>query len=104
MNNDIFRNAQSGILISSQSSALLKNNRIHSNGSAGVEITNASAILDSNYIFDNKFIGLAYNVKPTLINNQIYDNEDLIEKTVNSGQCLYKISSYTSFPMHDFYR
>ena len=36
--------------------------------------------------------------------NKIYDNEDLVEKTLQGGQCLYKISSYTSFPMHDFYR
>ena len=28
----------------------------------------------------------------------------MIEKAVASGQCLYKISSYTSFPMHDFFR
>ena len=27
-----------------------------------------------------------------------------MEKAVTNGQCLYKISSYTSFPMHDFYR
>jgi len=38
------------------------------------------------------------------IENKITGNEDLVEKTLLSGHCLYKISSYTSFPMHDFYR
>lgn len=32
------------------------------------------------------------------------NNQDAIEKAVSRGQCLYKISSYTSYPMHDFYR
>lgn len=36
--------------------------------------------------------------------NRIFSNQDAIEKAVTEGQCLYKISSYTSFPMHDFYR
>lgn len=36
--------------------------------------------------------------------NKIFNNHDAVEKAVSSGQCLYKISSYTSFPMHDFYR
>ncbi|XP_048887514.1 F-box only protein 11-like isoform X2 [Brienomyrus brachyistius] len=36
--------------------------------------------------------------------NKIMNNQDAIEKAVSRGQCLYKISSYTSYPMHDFYR
>jgi F-box protein 11 len=36
--------------------------------------------------------------------NKIFNNHDEVEKAVSGGQCLYKISSYTSFPMHDFYR
>ena len=36
--------------------------------------------------------------------NKIFSNQNMVEKAVGSGQCLYKISSYTSFPMHDFYR
>lgn len=47
---------------------------------------------------------LATNVKPYLKNNKIFDNENTIEKAIQAGQCLYKISSYTSFPMHDFFR
>lgn len=39
-----------------------------------------------------------------LLGNKIFNNQDAVEKAVNGGQCLYKISSYTSFPMHDFYR
>ena len=38
------------------------------------------------------------------VDNKITGNEDLVEKTLLNGHCLYKISSYTSFPMHDFYR
>lgn len=39
-----------------------------------------------------------------LTDNKILNNQDAIEKAVSRGQCLYKISSYTSYPMHDFYR
>jgi len=39
-----------------------------------------------------------------LPDNKIMNNQDAIEKAVSRGQCLYKISSYTSYPMHDFYR
>lgn len=38
------------------------------------------------------------------LGNKIFNNQDAVEKAVGNGQCLYKISSYTSFPMHDFYR
>lgn len=38
------------------------------------------------------------------VGNKIFANQDAVEKAVCHGQCLYKISSYTSFPMHDFYR
>lgn len=105
-----------------------------------MEITNnATATLEQNQIFNNRFGGLclASGVNPTLtgihliitfeffdyyllINisiillcsykylliaeNRIFENHNAVEKAVNSGQCLYKISSYTSFPMHDFYR
>lgn len=41
---------------------------------------------------------------PPLSDNKILNNQDAIEKAVSRGQCLYKISSYTSYPMHDFYR
>lgn len=46
-------------------------------------------------------------MQPFLVNpsdNKIMNNQDAIEKAVSRGQCLYKISSYTSYPMHDFYR
>ncbi|XP_074643961.1 F-box only protein 11-like [Tubulanus polymorphus] len=106
--NDIFRNAQAGILISTQSHPVLKRNRIFDGLAAGVEITNnASATLEGNKIFNNKFGGLclASGVNPILKgDNKIYGNHNMVEKAVSSGQCLYKISSYTSFPMHDFYR
>ncbi|XP_054154393.1 F-box only protein 11-like [Oppia nitens] len=105
--NDIFRNAQAGVLISTQSHPVLRRNRIFDGLAAGVEITNnATATLEFNQIFNNRFGGLclASGVQPILKGNKIYDNHNAVEKAVNSGQCLYKISSYTSFPMHDFYR
>ncbi|KAG1681998.1 F-box only protein 11 [Nymphon striatum] len=105
--NDIFRNAQAGILISTQSHPIIRKNRIFDGLAAGIEITNnATATLDSNQIFNNKFGGLclASGVQPILKDNRLYANLNAVEKAVNSGQCLYKISSYTSFPMHDFYR
>lgn len=99
--------------------------------SPGIEITNhATATLEGNQIFNNRFGGLflASGVNVTmkgnarssrrcrghahvhplclapLPDNKILNNQDAIEKAVSRGQCLYKISSYTSYPMHDFYR
>ncbi|KAK2727647.1 F-box only protein 11-like [Artemia franciscana] len=105
--NDIFRNAQAGVLISTQSHPILRRNRIYDGLAAGVEITNnATATLEHNQIFNNRFGGLciASGVIPIMRGNKIFNNQDVVEKAVNGGQCLYKISSYTSFPMHDFYR
>ena len=39
-----------------------------------------------------------------ITDNKIFGNQNMVDKAVRTGQCLYKISSYTSFPMHDFYR
>uniref|UniRef100_A0A8C9VQT7 F-box protein 11a n=1 Tax=Scleropages formosus TaxID=113540 RepID=A0A8C9VQT7_SCLFO len=72
-----------------------------------IEITNhATATLEGNQIFNNRFGGLflASGVNVTMKDNKILNNQDAIEKAVSRGQCLYKISSYTSYPMHDFYR
>lgn len=65
--NEIFRNAQAGVLISTQSHPILRRNRIFDGLAAGVEITNnATATLDSNQIFNNRFGGLclASGVQP----------------------------------------
>lgn len=105
--NDIFRNAQAGVLISTQSHPVLRHNRIFDGLAAGIEITlNATATLENNQIFNNRFGGLclATGVNPIVRCNKIFSNQDAVEKAVRNGQCLYKISSYTSFPMHDFYR
>ncbi|KAK4310569.1 hypothetical protein Pmani_017871 [Petrolisthes manimaculis] len=110
--NDIFRNAQAGVLISTQSHPTqshpnLRRNQIFDGLAAGIEITNnATATLEHNQIFNNRFGGLclASGVNPIQRGNKIFNNHDAVEKAVSSGQCLYKISSYTSFPMHDFYR
>lgn len=65
--NEIFRNAQAGVLISTQSHPTLRRNKIYDGLAAGVEITNnATATLDSNQIFNNRFGGLclASGVQP----------------------------------------
>jgi len=67
--NDIFRNAQAGVLISNQSNPTLRFNRVFDGQAAGVEITNgATATLESNKIFNNRFGGLclASGVTPEL--------------------------------------
>ena len=67
--NDIFRNAQAGVLISTQSHPVLRRNRIFDGMAAGIEITNgASATLEANKVFNNKFGGLclASGVAPIL--------------------------------------
>lgn len=59
--NDIFRNAQAGVLISTQSHPVLRRNRIFDGLAAGVEITNnATATLEHNQIFNNRFGGEPY--------------------------------------------
>ncbi|CAL1527772.1 unnamed protein product [Lymnaea stagnalis] len=106
-NNEIFRNAQAGVLISTQSHPILRRNRIFDGLAAGVEITNnACATLEENKIFNNKFGGLclATGVEPIMKDNVIFGNHNMVDRAVSSGQCLYKISSYTSFPMHKFFR
>ena len=56
---DIFRNAQAGVLISTQSHPILRRNRIFDGLAAGIEITNnATATLEFNQIFNNRFGGL----------------------------------------------
>uniref|UniRef100_A0A0N4Z5C7 F-box only protein 11 n=1 Tax=Parastrongyloides trichosuri TaxID=131310 RepID=A0A0N4Z5C7_PARTI len=105
--NDIYRNAQAGVLISTESNPTLRRNRIFEGKAAGVEITNgASATLESNHLFLNKFGGLclATDVRPILRDNKVYENFNAVERAVCKGHCLFKISSCTSFPMHDFYR
>ena len=67
--NDIFRNAQAGVLISTQSHPVLRHNRIFDGLAAGIEITlNATATLENNQIFNNRFGGLclATGVNPNV--------------------------------------
>jgi len=67
--NDIFRNAQAGVLISNQSNPTLRYNRVFDGQAAGIEITNnATATLECNKIFNNRFGGLclASGVTPVL--------------------------------------
>ncbi|EGT47054.1 CBN-DRE-1 protein [Caenorhabditis brenneri] len=105
--NDIFRNAQAGVLISTESNPTLRRNKIYDGKSAGIEITNgATATLEENQLFRNKYGGLcvATGVEPVEMNNYIFDNYDTISHAIDSGQCLYKVSSNNSFPMHNFFR
>lgn len=61
--------------------------------------TSRKKVIDQGVISSWLFFFLS---SPT--DNKIMNNQDAIEKAVSRGQCLYKISSYTSYPMHDFYR
>lgn len=54
--------------------------------------------------FGNTFNWYDCSCAARFVGNKIFNNQDAVEKAVGNGQCLYKISSYTSFPMHDFYR
>uniref|UniRef100_A0A5S6QY51 F-box domain-containing protein n=1 Tax=Trichuris muris TaxID=70415 RepID=A0A5S6QY51_TRIMR len=104
--NEIFRNAHAGVLVSSESNPTLRRNMIYNGHGAGVEITNgANATLVENVIFGNKHAGiaLATQVKPVLKDNKVFSNTNAVEKAVKRGQCLFQLSSCTSFPMHDFY-
>lgn len=68
--NEIFRNAQAGVLISNQSNPVLRGNRIYDGQAAGIEITNnATATLEKNKVFQNRFAGLclASGVRPILL-------------------------------------
>ena len=91
MENDIFRNAQAGVLISNQSNPTLRGNRIYDGQAAGVEITNnATATLENNKIFNNKFGGLclASGVNPVIKGEELmltscglsnWSNRDVLE-------------------------
>ncbi|CAD5225831.1 unnamed protein product [Bursaphelenchus okinawaensis] len=105
--NEIFRNAQAGVLISSESNPTMRRNKVFDGRAAGIEITTgATATLEQNYVYNNKFGGIctATDVNPILRDNRVQDNANSVERAVNSGHCLFKISSCTSFPMHDFYK
>ncbi|CAD5229775.1 unnamed protein product [Bursaphelenchus xylophilus] len=105
--NEIYRNAQAGVLISTESNPTMRRNKVYDGRAAGIEVTSgATATLESNYVYNNKFGGIctASDVKPILRDNRVYENANSVEKAVNSGYCLFKISSCTSFPMHDFFR
>ena len=91
--NDIFRNAQAGVLISNQSNPTLRGNRIFDGQAAGVEITNnATATLEKNKIFNNKFGGLclASGVNPIIKGEQ--DGLSFVCAAVASSCFYIKIS------------
>lgn len=63
--NEIYRNAQAGVLISTESNPTLRRNRIFKGRAAGVEITNgATATLEGNQLFQNEFGGEQYLFLP----------------------------------------
>ncbi|KAH0622846.1 hypothetical protein JD844_025581 [Phrynosoma platyrhinos] len=115
--NEIFDNAMAGVWIKTDSNPTLRRNKIHDGRDGGICIFNGGrGLLEENDIFRNAQAGvlISTNSHPVLRKNRIFDgfaadnkimnNQDAIEKAVSRGQCLYKISSYTSYPMHDFYR
>ena len=38
------------------------------------------------------------------IDNKVFNNHNLLEKTLAAGLCLFSVSGDRSFPMHDYYR
>lgn len=56
--NDVYRNAQAGVLISTESNPVLRRNRIFEGRAAGIEITNgATATLEYNWLYMNRYGG-----------------------------------------------
>uniref|UniRef100_A0A7N5ZUM8 F-box protein 11a n=1 Tax=Anabas testudineus TaxID=64144 RepID=A0A7N5ZUM8_ANATE len=111
--NEIFDNAMAGVWIKTDSNPTLRRNKIHDGRDGGICIFNGGRgnqsclcnyhdFLTSEKIFS--YLQQSYQLFIFLPDNKILNNQDAIEKAVSRGQCLYKISSYTSYPMHDFYR
>lgn len=38
------------------------------------------------------------------VDNKVFNNHNLLEKTLAAGLCLFSVSGDRSFPMHDYYR
>jgi F-box protein 11 len=105
--NDIFCNGTIGVLINSGSKPTLKANRIYSCGTFGIEVINESGgVIENNMVFDNQYegIALATGVHSQLKDNMVFNNHNLLEKTLAAGLCLFNVSGDRSFPMHDYYR
>jgi len=102
--NDIFRNAQAGVLISNQSNPTLRFNRVFDGQAAGVEITNgATATLESNKIFNNRFGGLclASGVTPELKGECGYAFVWLLYKLACIAVVLFRVDQKN--PLCDIY-
>lgn len=92
--NEIFRNAQAGVLISTESAPVLRRNRIYDGRGAGVEITNgATATLEENLVFNNKFGGLclATDVKP-IVKGTLAG----LKENVQSDPCVFQATKFST--------
>ena len=103
-----------GIEITNHATATLEGNQIFNNRfgglflASGVNVTmKGSVASQKHFVLSNLQMQVAWTSLISAFcppDNKIMNNQDAIEKAVSRGQCLYKISSYTSYPMHDFYR
>ncbi|MEQ2163491.1 F-box only protein 11, partial [Goodea atripinnis] len=86
-----------GVYFYDNGHGVLEDNDIYNHMYSGVQIR---FLICQNRILVRHYI----NPMPCIHQRSSANNQDAIEKAVSRGQCLYKISSYTSYPMHDFYR
>ena len=56
--------------------------------------------------FEFRFGGieLASGTKVELENNKVFSNKNLIQKCLDSGECLYKLTSFKYYPIQNHYR
>ena len=123
--NEIFGNVQSGIFVSHEdTNPSILNNRIYDGNANGIEVSkNASATVKNNHVFNNRYdanikrfrahehfefrfggIELASGTKVELENNKVFSNKNLIQKCLDSGECLYKLTSFKYYPIQNHYR
>ena len=63
-------------------------------------------IINHRYFHEFRFGGieLASGTKVELENNKVFSNKNLIKKCLDSGECLYKLTSFKYYPIQNHYR
>lgn len=107
-NNEIFANALSGIFVTDEGTEpKIIDNRIYDGQTHGIEISSmARAVIKKNRIFNNRFRGIemATGTRVELEDNRIFDNRDVMSRLVSQGDCLYKFTSFKSYPLQDHFK
>ena len=121
--NEIFGNAQTGVIITHENTRpVIRENRIFDGNANGIEISkNASPIIHDNQVFNNRLVLKFYTFKNVTFsfggieicsgssecdidNNKIFSNRNLIKNALTNGECLYKVTSYKHYPFQSHYR